>query len=530
MDWNPQTLQSLSQSFLDTLSPQPELRRGAEKNLSYAANSPNYGLSVLPRWPPSSSPRIPDDEKEQIKTLIVPLMLSATPKIQAQISKVLAVIGNDYWSKLWPVLLPDLRSSLETAINTNDFASANGILSTINSFLKKFRYQFKSDPILLDLNYCVDNFGAPSLTIFDSISRKINAAAAGSDSVATLRQVLEAQRLCCRIFYSLSILEKFEDNADEWMNNFNNHLTVRYPAIEDGGDADCLTLVDDLRAAVCENISLYMEKKEEVLQKHISDFVTAVCNLLVVASASKRLTMSGIKFLSMVSKSVHHELLSGDEIMQYIVIPNVMLRDEDEDLFEMNYVEFIRRDMEGDTRRRNAGELLIKVHTLVDLINSVEPDLFHVILGEFWIPNLKTITGYTEIKLSAVASTKLLCESAVLLDPAAEELWGKLLDAVVTLLSLPEEERVVDDEFDFDFDFDFGGYEEATFVGLHNVGKKAEDPLKEIEDPRRFFVGFPANISSQFHGRFPLVIMRCLSVANQAALVKLCNSYNIAIV
>lgn len=70
--------------------------------------------------------------------------------------------------------------------------------------------------------------------------------------------------------------------------------------------------------------------------------------------------MSGIKFLSMVSKSVHHELLSGDEILQYIVIPNLMLRDEDEDLFEMNYVEFIRRDMEGDTRRRNAGELLIK--------------------------------------------------------------------------------------------------------------------------------------------------------------------------
>lgn len=89
------------------------------------------------------------------------------------------------------------------------------------------------------------------------------------------------------------------------------------------------------------------------------------------------------------------------------------------------------------------------VQTLVDLVNSVEANLFHVILGELWIPNLNTInTGYnyTEVKLSAVASTKLLCESALLLDPAAEELWGKLLDAVLTLLvsmplPLPQEER-----------------------------------------------------------------------------------------
>ena len=49
-----------------------------------------------------------------------------------------------------------------------------------------------------------------------------------------------------------------------------------------------------------------------------------------------------------------------------IVIPNVRLRDEDEELFEMNYVEFIRRDMEGsdvDTRRRIACELLKGIAT-----------------------------------------------------------------------------------------------------------------------------------------------------------------------
>ncbi|KAL4576042.1 hypothetical protein LXL04_012130 [Taraxacum kok-saghyz] len=47
MEWNSQTPQSLSQSFLDTLSPHSEPRRRAENNLSNAADNPNYGLAVL---------------------------------------------------------------------------------------------------------------------------------------------------------------------------------------------------------------------------------------------------------------------------------------------------------------------------------------------------------------------------------------------------------------------------------------------------------------------------------------------------
>ncbi|KAL7612913.1 hypothetical protein Lser_V15G08803 [Lactuca serriola] len=325
MDWNPQTLQFLSQSFLDTLSPQPELRRRAENKLVDAANTPNYGLAVLQlvaepsvdeqirqcaavnfnnhlrtRWVPSSANHIPDSEKEQIKTLIVPLMLSATRKIQSQLSEAIAMIGNSDFPKLWPDLLPGLKSSLETAINANDFASVNGILSTLNSLFKRFRQEVKSNPILFDLKYCSDNFAAQLLSTAESISSKIN----GVGCVATLRQLLEARRLCCMIFYSLNVLdvpEKFSDKADEWMNEFKNYLSERYPGIEEGGDADCVSLVDEVRAAVCENISLYMEKKEEVLQKHLSEFVEAVWSVVVVesASASERLTLSGLKFLTM---------------------------------------------------------------------------------------------------------------------------------------------------------------------------------------------------------------------------------------
>lgn len=402
MEWNPETLNFLSQCFLNTLSPLPEPRRQAEAALSNAADKPNYGLAVLrlvaessvdeqirqsaavnfknhlkSRWLPAQNSEIlnpiPDSEKEQIKSLIVTLMLNASPKIQAQLSEALAVIGKHDFPKSWPTLLPELVSSLDKLSNANDYISVNGILATLNSLFKKFRYQFKTNDLLLDLKYCLDNFAKPLLEVFKRTAALIDqAVAAGAN--ASLKPYIESQRLCCRIFYTLNFQELpefFEDHMDEWMADFQKYLTVKYPAVEDTSDG--LALVDGLRAAVCENISLYMEKEEDLFQKYLSSFVEAVWGLLVVASASssrERLTVTAIKFLTTVSTSVHHSLFARDDILQQIcqsiVIPNVMLRDEDEELFDMNYVEFIRRDMEGsdlDTRRRIACELLKGIAT-----------------------------------------------------------------------------------------------------------------------------------------------------------------------
>lgn len=404
MEWNPETAQFLSQCFLNTLSPLPEPRRRAETALSEASERSNYGLAVLhlvaepsvdeqirqaaavnfknhlkARWVPfpSKEPNLPalnpisDPEKELIKSLIVSLMLKSSPKIQSQLSEALAVIGKHDFPKAWQTLLPELVANLDTLTQANDYASVNGVLATINSLFKKFRYQFKTNELLLDLKYCLDNFAKPLLEVFKRTVNLIDqAVACGAANAATLKLYIESQRLCCRIFYSLNFQELpefFEDHMDEWMIEFKKYLTVKFLVLEESGD-DGLAVVDGLRAAVCENISLYMEKEEELFQKYLSGFVEAVWSLLVVSSASssrERLTVTAIKFLTTVSTSVHHTLFERDDILeqicQSIVIPNVMLRDEDEELFEMNYIEFIRRDMEGsdlDTRRRIACELL----------------------------------------------------------------------------------------------------------------------------------------------------------------------------
>lgn len=165
---------------------------------------------------------------------------------------------------------------------------------------------------------------------------------------------------------------------------------------------------------------------------------------------------------------------------------------------------------------------------LVDSMNSVQPNIFLVILEQFWIPNVKLITGSIETKLTSVASTRLLCESPILLDNAAAKQWGKLLDSIVTLLSRPEQDRVEEEPEVPDIG-ETVGYT-ATFVHLYNAGKKEEDPLKEVKDPKEFLVKLLSKLSALAPGRYPKIISENLEPSNQSALLQLCSTYNSTIV
>lgn len=395
MQYTAETVQSLSQCFLQTLVPNPEPRRQAEELLKRASDQPGYGITILQllseasvdeqvrqaaavnfknhvrnRWAPSDpdslpeSPLIQDPEKEQIKTLIVRSMLTAHPRIQSQLSEGLAIISKHDFPKTWQTLLPELVTNLQSSA---DYAVINGILNTANSIFKKFRYQYKSNDLYIDLKYCLDGFAAPLLEVFLRTGQLI---VANMQNATVLRPLFECQRLCCRVFYSLNFQELpefFENHMKEWMGEFRTYLTTPYAVLEDA-ERDKEGIVDQLRAAICENINLYMEKNEEEFQEYLKDFASAVWSLLMnvsTASSRDRLAVTAIKFLTTVSKSVHHTLFSSVDILRQIcesiVVPNVMIREDDEELFEMNHIEYIRRDIEGsdlDTRRRIACELV----------------------------------------------------------------------------------------------------------------------------------------------------------------------------
>jgi exportin-2 (importin alpha re-exporter) len=169
---------------------------------------------------------------------------------------------------------------------------------------------------------------------------------------------------------------------------------------------------------------------------------------------------------------------------------------------------------------------------LVNSVDAIQPNLFTQILQRFWIPNLNLIKGALEVKLTAVASIKLLCESAVLLDAAAAQLWGKLLDSIVTLLSRMNQDGSQQEHNDGTdaVDTQKTSSYSVLFVRLQYAGKSEDDLLKEVNDPKQFVVTSLATISARFPGRFGPVIEQHVDTANKSVLLQLCAAYNANIV
>ncbi|WCJ33691.1 Exportin-2 [Euphorbia peplus] len=380
----------LPQCFRDSLSPDPELRRAAEAYLTQASEQPNYALAVLRSAAEPCLPEhlrqaaalnfknhlhrhwtaIPEPEKHQIKDLIVSLMLSSPPpRVQSHLSVSISLIGQHDFPKSWLSLLPDLVDRLNTALSIHDYTSINPILRTVNSLFKRFRSNNTVDRNI-DLKYCFDNFYTPLLHVFLSNAALLDSilsnAASLLDSVATMNPLLQSQRLCCRIFYSLNkwpSIFQADSNVDKWMLEFHKYLTTSYPH-------GLAVAVDNLRIAVCESVTFYIELNHEDFKGYVGGFVSAICNLLgnVSQPQSHRLTVTAIKFFTADSFAVLRPLFAIDgaipQVCQSIVISSVRLRDVDEELFHLNSIEFIRTDMEEsdrDTRRGVACKLLQQI-------------------------------------------------------------------------------------------------------------------------------------------------------------------------
>ncbi|MCI52849.1 importin-alpha re-exporter family protein, partial [Trifolium medium] len=87
-----------------------------------------------------------------------------------------------------------------------------------------------------------------------------------------------------------------------------------------------------------------MDKYEEEFKEYVTGFAHDVWTLLqiVLQSTSRdQLAITAIKFLTTVSTGPHHTLFAADgiipQICQGIVIPVVMLREDDEEQFVMNH-------------------------------------------------------------------------------------------------------------------------------------------------------------------------------------------------
>lgn len=308
--------------------------------------------------------RIHAQDREAIKKLIVNLMLHSPDSVQKQLSDAVSIVGKYDFPNKWPELIDQMVEKF----NTGDFHVINGVLHTAHSLFKKYRYEFKSQTLWTEIKFVLDRFAKPLTDLFVAT---MNLMQVHANNIDALKIIYSSLVILSKVFYSLNfqdLPEFFEDNMAIWMRNFHILLNTDVPSLQ-STDEEEAGVIEQLKSQVCDNIGLYAQKYDEEFQPYLPEFVTAVWNLLTSTGQQPKydtLVSNALQFLATVADRAQYRHLFEDpttlsSICEKVIIPNMEFRESDNELFEDNPEEYIRRDIEGsdvDTRRRAACDLV----------------------------------------------------------------------------------------------------------------------------------------------------------------------------
>ena len=175
----------------------------------------------------------------------------------------------------------------------------------------------------------------------------------------------------CKLFFALNsqdLPEFFEDNMATWMDHFLALITFESGLLASDSD-DEIGLLEQVKSQICENITLYASNYREEFEPFLEKFVTAVWNLLsttTLAVKYDQMVSHAIQFLCAVAERDHNknffeneQVLSG--ICEKVILPNMHLRQCDEELFEDSPDQWVSQELEGadtETRRRSAVDFV----------------------------------------------------------------------------------------------------------------------------------------------------------------------------
>ncbi|XP_047141486.1 exportin-2 isoform X1 [Hydra vulgaris] len=387
-------LEQLSQVLQYTLSAEKSERKQAESYLESVESTANYGVLLLQILTASTasdvirtaaavtfknfvkrnwriidgeSSKISDVDRDLIKTNIVQLMLNSPSSIQKQLSDAISFIGREDFPEKWKNLLGDLTHYMKVS-DIMDLHIINGVLQTAHSLFKRFRYEFKSQDLWVELKFVLDNFASPLLDLFEAMICRISSLLNNQKELSMIFDILT---VICKLFYTLNyqdLPEFFEDNMKRWMEPFHMLIVTPFDILVDK-DSDEPGPLEKIRSQICDNVALYAQKYDEEFQAFLPNFVQAIWNLLTSTGSNVKFDMlvsNAIQFLASVCERPHYKDLFSSpgtlqSICQNVIVPNMLFREADEELFEDNPEEYIRKDIEGsdlDTRRRSASDLV----------------------------------------------------------------------------------------------------------------------------------------------------------------------------
>ncbi|KAG7357222.1 Cse1 family protein [Nitzschia inconspicua] len=308
---------------------------------------------------------ISDGDRTDIKENLVELMCTAKPLIQSQISEAISIIAAVDYPAQWPTLLPKLVEKM----GSPDVNVVNGVLMTADTIFKSFRDVMRSDALFKVIIQTLEIIQQPLLTLFEQVTQYVSAAA---NSDIDLSPQMDTLQLIVSIYHSLSyqdLPEHFEDNMEKWMKGFSMWLQYSNPRLESDDDIQPGP-IDKLQICIIDVLKLFLERdEEEWVTKYVGDFTGLVWKRLMSTTSLPKhdqLVVTSMKYLSLlVSRPLYAHLFQADDalkqIVSSIIIPNMMARESDVEMFEDNPQDYIMIELEGsdsESRRRCSRDLL----------------------------------------------------------------------------------------------------------------------------------------------------------------------------
>jgi len=393
MEVTPENLARMAEELNKTMSPDKALRDPAEKLLLELSANENYSvllfslLSQADEHMPQPIKlaaaiqlknlikrhwRVEEGEKDNIcvndrqviKAQVVDMMLASSKGVQAQLSEAIHLIGETDFPAKWADLIPKMTEHFKSG----DFNIINGVLRTCFAVMRRYEYEQKSDDLWREIKYVLMTFAEPLTNLFKNL---MVFAEQNVTNGETLKTIFSSLLLIGKLFYTLNIQdlpEFFEDNMSTWMPEFKKLLDFNSPLLATDTD-DEVSISDEVKSQVCENISLYASKYREEFEPYIQIFVDSVWKLLSnvnLAHKYDQMVSHAIHFLSAVAERDHSKKVFGNEevlsgICEKVILPNMHLRECDEEMFEDSADQWISQELEGadsETRRRAAVDFV----------------------------------------------------------------------------------------------------------------------------------------------------------------------------
>ncbi|KAL2785466.1 CAS/CSE protein [Aspergillus keveii] len=379
------TVAQLLEASLD-----PRQSKQAETALRQEETNPNFSISLLQITASDSYPyntrlasalffknfikrswtdedgnyKLPLEVVAAIKQDLINLMISVPQGIQIQLGDAVSIIADsDFWER-WDTLVNDLVSKFQPG----NPAANIGVLTVAHSIFKRWRPLFRSDELYIEINHVLERFGTPFLELFQGLDTYLEANKSNKEQ---LTQGFTQLNLMVKLMYDLSCHDlppMFEENLSGIAQLLLKYLTYDNQLLHTDDDAESGQL-EYVRAGIFEVLTLYVQKYGDEFQPHIQQFVESSWNFLTTIGQETKfdiLVSRALKFLTSIAGMPQHaQVFQAEEtlsqVVEKVVLPNVSLRESDEELFEDEPIEFIRRDLEGsdsDTRRRAATDFL----------------------------------------------------------------------------------------------------------------------------------------------------------------------------